>query len=116
MKVAIYARQSSENQSEKSIDDLRKKTMRGLEGQKLREFSAGENVYGYHTKPVGELKQGCGGKRLGQGGYLTSRWLLIFTLQRATEVTPTHREVFLLIKVAAPFRLRCFAQAKACGY
>jgi len=38
------------------LDDLRKKTMRGLEGQKLRGFSAGENVYGYHTKPVGELK------------------------------------------------------------
>ena len=38
------------------LDDLRKKTMRGLEGQKLRGFSAGENVYGYSTQPVGELK------------------------------------------------------------
>jgi DNA invertase Pin-like site-specific DNA recombinase len=38
------------------LDDLRKKTMRGLEGQKLRGFGAGENVYGYYTKPVGELK------------------------------------------------------------
>ena len=38
------------------LDDLRKKTMRGLEGQKLRGFSAGENVYGYCTKPVGELR------------------------------------------------------------
>ncbi len=38
------------------LDDLRKKTMRGLEGQKLRGFSAGENVYGYYTKPHGELK------------------------------------------------------------
>ena len=38
------------------LDDLRKKTMRGLEGQKLRGFSTGENVYGYYTKPVGELK------------------------------------------------------------
>ena len=38
------------------LDDLKKKTMRGLEGQKLRGFSTGENVYGYHTKPVGELK------------------------------------------------------------
>ncbi len=38
------------------LDDLRKKTMRGLEGQKLRGFSAGENVYGYRTQPVGELK------------------------------------------------------------
>jgi site-specific DNA recombinase len=26
------------------LDDLKKKTMRGLEGQKLRGFSAGENV------------------------------------------------------------------------
>jgi len=38
------------------LDDLKKKTMRGLEGQKLRGFSAGESVYGYFTKPVGELK------------------------------------------------------------
>ena len=38
------------------LDDLRKKTMRGLEGQKIRGFSTGENVYGYHTQPVGELK------------------------------------------------------------
>lgn len=38
------------------LDDLRKKTMRGLEGQKLRGFSAGENVYGYTTQPVGELR------------------------------------------------------------
>ncbi len=38
------------------LDDLKKKTSRGLEGQKLRGFSAGENVYGYCTKPVGELR------------------------------------------------------------
>ena len=38
------------------LDDLRKKTMRGLEGQKLRGFSTGENVYGYYPKLVGELK------------------------------------------------------------
>lgn len=38
------------------LDDLRKKTMRGLEGQKIRGFSAGENVYGYRTHPVGELR------------------------------------------------------------
>ena len=44
------------------LDDLKKKTMRGLEGQKLRGFSAGENVYGYHTQPVGELKLNRKGK------------------------------------------------------
>lgn len=38
------------------LDDLRKKTMRGLEGQKLRGFSTGEKVYGYVSKPVGEIK------------------------------------------------------------
>jgi DNA invertase Pin-like site-specific DNA recombinase len=42
--------------NEMYLDDLRKKTIRGLEGQKLRGFSAGEAVYGYRTKPVGELK------------------------------------------------------------
>ncbi len=38
------------------LDDLKNKTIRGLEGQKLRGFSAGESVYGYYTKPVGELR------------------------------------------------------------
>lgn len=38
------------------LDDLKKKTMRGLEGQKLRGFSAGESVYGYKSHPVGELR------------------------------------------------------------
>ena len=47
------------------LDDLRKKTMRGLEGQKLRGFSTGENVYGYCTQPVGELKL----NRKGQAKY-----------------------------------------------
>jgi site-specific DNA recombinase len=47
------------------LDDLKKKAMRGLEGQKIRGFSTGENVYGYHTKPVGELKL----NRKGQAKY-----------------------------------------------
>ncbi len=47
------------------LDDLRKKTMRGLEGQKLRGFSAGEKVYGYMSKPVGEIKL----NRKGQAKY-----------------------------------------------
>lgn len=47
------------------LDDLRKKTLRGLEGQKLRGFSAGEKVYGYYTKPVGEVKL----NRKGQAKY-----------------------------------------------
>lgn len=38
------------------LDDLRKKTMRGLEGQRLRGYSTGESVYGYRSCPVGELK------------------------------------------------------------
>ena len=38
------------------LDDLKKKTMRGLEGQKLRGFSTGESVYGYKSHPVGELR------------------------------------------------------------
>ena len=44
------------------LDDLKKKTMRGLEGQKLRGFSAGEKVYGYSTHPVGELKMNKKGR------------------------------------------------------
>ncbi len=38
------------------LDDLKKKTMRGLEGQKLRGYSTGESVYGYKSFPVGELR------------------------------------------------------------
>ena len=44
------------------LDDLKKKTMRGLEGQKIRGFSVGENVFGYFTKPVGELRIGKRGE------------------------------------------------------
>ena len=47
------------------LDDLRKKTSRGLEGQKLRGFSTGEKVYGYSTHPVGEMKL----NRKGQAKY-----------------------------------------------
>ncbi len=47
------------------LDDLRKKTMRGLEGQKLRGFSAGEKVYGFFSKPVGEIRL----NRKGQAKY-----------------------------------------------
>lgn len=47
------------------LDDLKKKTMRGLEGQKLRGFSVGEKVYGYDSHPVGELKM----NRKGQAKY-----------------------------------------------
>ena len=43
--------------NEMYLDDMKKKTIRGLEGQKLRGFSAGEGVYGYRTKPVGELNK-----------------------------------------------------------
>ncbi len=38
------------------LDDLRKKTMRGLEGQRLRGYTTGETVYGYKSVPVGELR------------------------------------------------------------
>ncbi len=44
------------------LDDLKKKTMRGLEGQKIRGFSVGENVFGYFTEPVGELRVGKRGE------------------------------------------------------
>ena len=49
------------------LDDLKKKTMRGLEGQKLRGFSAGERVYGYFTEPVGELRVDRRGKAKYEG-------------------------------------------------
>ncbi len=47
------------------LDDLRKKTMRGMEGQQLRGFSTGEKVYGYRSEPFGELRL----NRKGQARY-----------------------------------------------
>lgn len=38
------------------LDDLKKKTMRGLERQKLKGHSTGEGVYGFKSYPVGELR------------------------------------------------------------
>ena len=38
------------------LDDLRKKTMRGLEGQRLRGYTTGESVYGYKSCPLGEIR------------------------------------------------------------
>ena len=55
------------------LDDLKKKTMRGLEGQKLRGFSAGEKVYGYYTKPVGELRLNKKGQAKYEGKVHTIR-------------------------------------------
>jgi len=49
------------------LDDLKKKTIRGLEGQKLRGFSVGEKVYGYDSHPVGELKLGKKGEAKYEG-------------------------------------------------
>ena len=38
------------------LADLRKKTLRGLLGQKRRGFSVGERTFGYRSKPVGERR------------------------------------------------------------
>ena len=53
--------------NEMQIQDLRKKTLRGLIGQKQRGFSAGEKVFGYKSVPVGELKIDKNGNRRPDG-------------------------------------------------
>ncbi len=42
--------------NELQLQDLKKKTMRGLIGQKERGFSAGERTFGYKSVPVGEYR------------------------------------------------------------
>lgn len=55
-----------------SLDDLRKKTMRRLEGQPLRGFSTGESVYGYKSCPVGELELNKKGQPKYEGKFIRS--------------------------------------------
>jgi site-specific DNA recombinase len=42
--------------NELQLQDLRKKTLRGLMGQKERGFSVGERTFGYKSVPVGEIR------------------------------------------------------------
>jgi DNA invertase Pin-like site-specific DNA recombinase len=42
--------------NELQLQDLRKKTLRGLMGQKERGFSVGERTFGYTSIPVGEMR------------------------------------------------------------
>ena len=42
--------------NELTLEDLKKKTLRGQRGQKERGFSVGERTFGYHSHPVGELR------------------------------------------------------------
>ena len=42
--------------NELQLQDLKKKTMRGMVGQKQRGYSAGERTFGYTSVPVGEIR------------------------------------------------------------
>ena len=53
--------------NELQVNDIRKKTLRGMLGQKKRGFSAGERVYGYSSVPVGEFTIDKNGKRRPEG-------------------------------------------------
>lgn len=41
--------------NENALDELRKRTLRGLLGQKLRGFFTGEKTFGYHSEPYGKV-------------------------------------------------------------
>jgi len=69
------------------LDDLRKKTMRGLEGQKIRGFSTGENVYGYYSKPVGELKLNKRGQPKYEGMVHQNWRTQLQPIRTASEIT-----------------------------
>ena len=53
--------------NEMQINDIRKKTLRGMLGQKSRGFSAGERIFGYQSVPVGEIRIDKNGKRRPDG-------------------------------------------------
>jgi len=78
------------------LDDLRKKTMRGLEGQKLRGYSTGESVYGYKSHPVGELVFDVGVDsailQFEKNEVLVERGLRPFNLQEIYESFRSRRE------------------------
>jgi site-specific DNA recombinase len=46
------------------LDDLRDKTLRGLEGRALQGFATGNVAYGYHTVPVPDGRGGVLGNRI----------------------------------------------------
>ena len=53
--------------NELQLQDLKKKTMRGLVGQKQRGFSCGERTFGYTSIPVGEIRFDKKGKERPEG-------------------------------------------------
>ena len=53
--------------NELQLQDLKKKTMRGLVGQKQRGFSCGERTFGYKSIPVGEIRFDKKGKERPEG-------------------------------------------------
>ncbi len=53
--------------NELQLRDLRKKTLRGQIGQKLRGFSVGERTFGYTTIPVGEVRIDKKGRKRPEG-------------------------------------------------
>ncbi len=53
--------------NELQVQDLRKKTLRGMLGQKERGYSAGEGTFGYQSVPVGTIKVDRNGKRRPDG-------------------------------------------------
>ena len=53
--------------NELQLRDLKKKTMRGLIGQKKRGFSVGERTMGYKSVPIGEVKIDKKGKARPEG-------------------------------------------------
>ena len=53
--------------NELQLQDLKKKTMRGLVGQKQRGFSCGERTFGYTSVPVGEIRFDKKGKERPEG-------------------------------------------------
>ncbi len=53
--------------NELQLQDLKKKTMRGMIGQKQRGFSAGERTFGYTSIPVGDIHLDSKGKERPEG-------------------------------------------------
>ena len=53
--------------NELQLQDLKKKTMRGMVGQKQRGYSAGERTFGYTSVPVGEIRLDSKGKERPDG-------------------------------------------------
>ena len=67
IKSQLLESKSEEFFNELQLQDLKKKSMRGMVGQKQRGYSTGERTFGYTSVPIGEFRLDSKGKERPDG-------------------------------------------------